>query len=261
MLITVTDKLKKDLFISVFQILKTCSSSVTVFFRPDHIYIQGMDKSHVCLFEVRLDSTWFNSYLNDKDVIICFPTHIFYNILSTTEEHHHIQLVFEETTSDDSLFINLLNMKDQNGSFNKYFRLPLCDVDYTLLAVGDFEYNAEFSIASKKIGDIVSQLSIFGDTMIINCSEGEEKIDIVSRGDSGEMSVAIPIDDLTEYSICEGETINISYSLTYMQKMCVTTKLTNEIYFYISQEKPLKVRYDLGENSFFHFFIAPKIEE
>jgi proliferating cell nuclear antigen len=194
-------------------------------------------------------------------VIICFSTQFFYNILSTTEEHHHIELIFDEASADDALFINMLNVKDQNGSFNKYFRLPLCDVDYTLLSVGDFEYNAEFSISSKKISDIVSQLSIFGDTMIINCSEGEDKIDILSKGEGGEMSVAIPVDDLTEYSICEGETVHISYSLAYMQKMCVTTRLTSEIYFYISQEKPLKVRYDLGENSFFHFFIAPKMEE
>jgi proliferating cell nuclear antigen PCNA len=259
MLVTIIDKPKKDLFISVFQILKACSSSITVFFKTDCLYIQGMDKSHVCLFEVRLDSSWFDSYVNESDVTVCVSTHFFYNILSTTEEHHNIELVYDTDVTDDSIFINLLNSKDVKGSFNKYFKLPLCENEYSPLNITEFEYNAEFSISSKKMNDIVTQLSIFGDVMIINCSEGEEKIDVSSKGDGGEMTVAIPIDDLTEYAICEGETIDISYSLSYMQKMCVTTKLTSEIYFYISQEKPLKVRYLLGENSFFHFFIAPKI--
>jgi proliferating cell nuclear antigen PCNA len=260
MLIKISDKGKKDLFLSIFHILKGCSSSVTLYLKPDHLYIQGMDKAHVCLFEIKLDANWFDSY---SDVVsctdICVSTVFFYNILSTCEDKHTIELCYNSDEDNDSIYINLTTGDDVKGSYNKYFKLPLCEIDSTLLVVGEIEYNAEFSILAKKISEIVSQLAIFGDVMNVQCSESDEKIDIISNGEGGEMRVAIPIDDLSEYSICEGEVINISYSLTYLQKMCITTRLTDEISFCINQEQPLKIRYDLGSGSFFHFFIAPKM--
>jgi proliferating cell nuclear antigen PCNA len=262
MLIKISDKIKKDLFISIFQILKGCSSSVTLYLKPDHLYIQGMDKAHVCLFEIKLDANWFNLYSDVvSDTEICVSTHFFYNILSTCEDKHTIELCYDSVEDNDSIYINLTSGDDVKGSYNKYFKLPLCDIDSTLLLVGEIEYNAEFSVLAKKIYDIVSQLAIFGDIMNIKCSESEEHIDIISSGEGGEMRVAIPIEDLSEYSICEDEVINISYSLNYLQKMCITTKLTDDISFYISQEQPLKIRYDLGGGSFFHFFIAPKMAD
>ena len=109
------------------------------------------------------------------------------------------------------------------------------------------------------MNEIVSQLSVFGDIMNLKCSE--EKIEIISRGIGGEMMVNIPIDDLAEFSISEGDIIDISYSLNYIHKMCITTKLSSEIEFSISGELPLRIKYDLGNNSCVMFFIAPKIED
>jgi hypothetical protein len=42
--------------------------------------------------------------------------------------------------------------------------------------------------------------------------------------------------------------------------MCITTKLSAEIEWSISADIPLKIKYDLGDNSSVMFFIAPKIE-
>ena len=75
------------------------------------------------------------------------------------------------------------------------------------------------------------------------------------------MLVNIPIEDLTEYSIVEGEVINLSYSLSYINKMCLTNKLSNEIQFSISAEYPMKIRYDLGDDSSIVFYIAPKMND
>ena len=105
----------------------------------------------------------------------------------------------------------------------------------------------------------MGQLLQFGDTMNITCSE--EKISLMATGECGEMLVNIPVDDLSEYAISEGEIIELSYSLTYVQKMCITHKLSNEIEFAVSANYPMKIKYDLGENSRVIFYIAPKIKE
>jgi proliferating cell nuclear antigen len=75
------------------------------------------------------------------------------------------------------------------------------------------------------------------------------------------MRVDIPIDDLTSYSIVEGAEIKLTYSLAYMNKMCITNKLSTDIDFSLSNDRPMKIEYSLGEDSSMVFFIAPKVED
>jgi len=129
--------------------------------------------------------------------------------------------------------------------------------DYEVLSVPKTEYDAEFSIKSKTICDIVGQMMTFGNDINIKCSE--DKIDLITNGIVGEMLVNIPIDELTEYSVIEDEEVNLTYSLNYIHKMCLTNKLSNEINFFISKESPMKIEYNLDNDSFMAFYIAPKI--
>jgi proliferating cell nuclear antigen PCNA len=145
------------------------------------------------------------------------------------------------------------------GEFSKLFKIPLTDYDYDLLQLPSIDYDAEFSINSKKISEITNQMLIFGSDIQIQCSE--EKIQLVTHGITGEMSVTIPIDDLKEYSITEGEIIDLKYSLTYVSKMCLSSKLSNIVHFFISMDYPMKIKYDLGEDSSLTFYVAPKISD
>jgi proliferating cell nuclear antigen PCNA len=261
MKLSIVTKTKKDIFISLFQLLKSCASVVSIIFNEDHLYIQGMDKSHVCLFDIKIFSQWFSSYEFDESDSnkICVDTNIFHNVLSINQEHHTILLHYEGDA--DSVNIDLINgtPETKKGDFDKFFKLPLADVDTELLGIPEVDYDAEFSIPAKKICEIASQLLLFGDTINVKCSE--EKIDLASSGVCGEMTVNIPIDDLSEFSISEGEIIDLHYSLNYIQKMCLTTKLSSEIEFGISGEFPMRIKYDLGDNSQVIFFIAPKMAD
>lgn len=257
--LSISDKTKKDIFISLFQLLKSCSSIVTICFNDEHMYIQGMDKAHVCLFDIKIVSSWFEKYekgVEDSEKI-CINTQFLHNILSMTQEQHSICIHYEG--DPETIEVDLTNDKNVKGEFNKYFKLPLTEFDSELMEIPTVEYDAEFLINSKKMNEIISQLSIFGDIMKMKCSE--EKIEISSTGVGGEMMVNIPIDDLSEFSISEGDIIDISYSLNYIHKMCITTKLAPEIEFSISGQLPLRIKYDLGNNSYVMFFIAPKIED
>jgi proliferating cell nuclear antigen len=255
MLLSITEKNKKDIFISLFQLLKAASTFITIIILDDHAYIQGMDSSHVCLFDARIYDKWFDKYEIQEDEVknICLNTQILYNILAMSQEQDTITLHYDGTS--DSIEIDLTNAKSE---FNKYFKIPLIDIESDLLEIPSVNYDVEFSIKAKKMNELISQLATFGDVIDIKCSE--EKIDLISKGDGGEMLVNIPIDDLSEFSISEDQVIDISYSLNYINKMCMTTKLSSEIEMSISDNMPLRIKYDLGNNSSVMFFLAPKVE-
>lgn len=256
MKLSLSNKTKKDLFVALFHTLKTCTSVVSVIFRKTHMYIQGMDKTHVCLFDLNISDQWFDEYHNDTEFTINFDTNIFYNIISYNQDNS--LLVIEYLLSDeDYMHVDIIFDKPNSSQFDKHFKLPLVDFDNELLNLPEVECDAEFIIPAKTICEVVNQMAFFGDNINFKCTE--DAVHILTNGISGEMLVVIPIKELTEYSIIENEEINLSYSLSYVNKMCLTNKVSTDISFSLNAESPMKIKYDLGDNSHLIFFLAPKI--
>jgi len=256
MKVTITDRHKKDIFVALFQTLKNCSALLSVNFEVNKLHIQGLDKSHVCLFDVSIQKNWFCHYEVSGETQVCFDSSIFHSVISTKQESHDIII---HSDGEDSLSISLVAKEHLKGEFDKYFKIPLAEYDYQEMNIPVVDYDAEFSISSKKICEIVSQMMTFGNDVNVKCSE--DKIDLITNGVTGEMLVNIPIEDLTEYSIVEGEQIDITYSLSYINKMCLTNKISNEVKISIVSELPMKISYDLGDDSNLTFYIAPKITD
>ena len=260
MKIQISDKKKKDVFVSLFQTLKNCSSIINVKINSELLHIQGMDKSHVCLFDAKINSIWFSSFEIKKDVNLSFDSSVFYSIISSKSDSQDL-IITMDYDNEDTFHIHFIPQEKESKKcdFKKFFKMPLTEYEYDEMAIPVVEYDAEFSLSSKQISDMFSQLSNFGNDIVIKCSE--EEINLTTNGVSGEMRVDIPIDDLSSYSIIEGQEIILTYSLSYINKMCITNKLSNDIEFSLSNNCPMKISYDLGDNSLLQFFMAPKMNE
>jgi len=255
---TIYDKKRKELFISIFQLLKSCSSQINLIINKQKLHIQGIDKSHVCLFNLELQYEWFDSFHVNKKHELSIDASIFHSIISTKSENQSLVFRLEEDEAD-SLLIKIISDEDNKGDYNKYFTIPLIDFEYEQMIIPKTDYDAEFTLPSKKVTDIISQLSNFGDSINIKCSQ--YNIDFTTKGDIGEMRVNIPADDLSSFAIIENEVINLSYSLNYINKMCISNKLSSDIEFSLSNDIPLKIHYNLGEESSLSFYIAPKVAD
>jgi proliferating cell nuclear antigen len=253
----INNKNKKELFISIFQLLKSSSSQLKLNVDKKVFHIQGMDKSHVCLFDLNIHFEWFDYYNVDQKYELCFDTNIFYSIISTKSEEQSLVFYLEcDTIETLTIELKSTSLVSKKNDYNKYFKLPLIDYEYDQLAIPSTEYDAEFSIPSKKTTDMLSQLSNFGDDLNIKCSQ--HCVDFKTNGDSGEMRVNIPVDDLSSYAFVEDEVVALTYGLVYISKMC-TNKLSSDIDFYLSNDSPMKINYNLGDKSSLMFYIAPKL--
>lgn len=256
MKLSLNDKSKIDMLIALFQLLKNCSSVVKLEFYKDKLVIQGMDKSHVCLFVTEIQSKWLTDYNNIDDIQIIIDTASLFMVLSRIQENQLLTLEYNK--DKDSLDIEVLcNDSEKKGEYNRYFQLPLIDLEQDSYDIPNMEYDADFTINAKQFNDLISQLILFGDILNIICNETE--INLESNSENGKMKVAIPINDLSEFSIAEGEHMELSFSLNYIYKMCLTTKLSKDIEVSISKDFPIRMKYDLGNDSSIVFFIAPKI--
>jgi len=144
--------------------------------------------------------------------------------------------------------------------YDMHFEIPLVDIESEVIDIPPIDYAAEFSLSSLNFANIVNQLRLFGDTMDIECSE--ERIQLYSHGiESGKMSVEINIDELTEFSINEGERLTISFGLNYLNHISAFHKLTKEIELKICDNYPLYAAYNFGEDAKVKFYLAPKISD
>jgi hypothetical protein len=127
MKVTISNKNKKDLFVALFQILKNCTSVVSARFEEDKLHIQGMDKAHICLFNVNIKKSWFDEYVIEQQTQISFDTNIFHLVISTKQDSHNMTIHFD---GDDSINVDLVAQEHLKGEYDKHFKIPLVDFDY-----------------------------------------------------------------------------------------------------------------------------------
>ena len=70
MKILINDEQKCIDFVNVFQHLKLFSANINLQISSERFYIQGMDASHVSIYELNMLSSWFNNYNVEKDTVI-----------------------------------------------------------------------------------------------------------------------------------------------------------------------------------------------
>jgi proliferating cell nuclear antigen len=265
-----------EMFVALFQLLKNWGSYLNLHFEKTHLYIQSMDKSHICLSSITISSNWFSSYHIEDTTNISLDSTNFAIMMSYALKHTKMEIKFEDDVEPDKLFINLSSntesafvepttkskskkIKEVQNKFDHFFELGLIDVEQDTLGIPDVEYDVEFTMKSENFVELIGELMVFGSNLNIICSE--EVLEFNASGDTGKLKVNIPIDDLNEYAIGEGDAIDISYSLNHIGKMCLSNKLGQNVSLSISSEYPMAIKYDLGDDSSVAFYIAPKISD
>jgi proliferating cell nuclear antigen len=245
---------KLQIFVSIFSLLKTWGSTITMRFMKDELSIQSMDKSHICLADIKLKKEWFTSYSIDKDAVISVDSAMFSLIMSYALKYPKMELI---CTNDDKLDINCLNIEEKKTNvYDHFFQIPLIDVEQDELGIPDVEYDVDLVIESKKWCDMLSELNELGQNVKICCNENE--IQFITE-DTARLEIKVEPDKLIEYCISEDTEVESLFSLNHLYKMCSTIKLSEKINVGLSAEIPILIKYDLGDNSKVCFYLAPKV--
>ena len=229
---------------------------INITFSDEKMYLQTMDGSRVSIVEMNLPNSWFDEYtINNSAITMGVQANVLFKVLNCRDKDQTIHLDYE--ADSDKLYIHFTSEKKQ--SFDKHFEINLIDLDVELLEIPSFDSNTDISVPSSYFAGTITQLQIFGDTIEFECSE--EKVQLISHSvDSGKMKVDIVVDELTGYSITEGEVMKISFSLSRIHNICNYHKLSKEMDIILTNDYPMKIIYKLDEeDASMVFYLAPKI--
>lgn len=244
-------------FATIFNNLKQFSDTMVIYLNEEKFYMQGLDGCHCCLFECKLMAEWFDSYeyAGETDLpYIAINTGIFYKIINTRDTNQTIELSIEP--GSDYLGISFTS---EDGSFDKYFDIPLIDLQTDMMEITESETLVDLTMESDKFHELMSQLTIFDNELILYFDE--EKIKVSAEGNEGSMRTEIKLDDVTEYAVAEDSNLTQRYALKYINMMCNFRKLNSEICLGFSEDRPMWLKYNLENESHVCFHLAPKISD
>ena len=246
-------------FVTIFQHLKMKITDANLVFDEEKMYMQGMDNSQIGLFELKLLANWFQEYEVSQPVTLGINCELLHKMLNCLDRLQNIILTFEE--DGDNLDIQFTSA--EKGIIDKHFILPLMDIDIPLMQIPPTEYTADIILAAAVFEKIIEQLLIFADSVKVICSEDSVSLKTTSSSTSefGQMEAKIQFDDMTEYAIEEDTTLNLTFSLEHLNWMVQFSKLCNEMSIHFKKDIPLKLTYNLTEDCFIQFFLAPKFED
>lgn len=264
--ISITNPVKAEHFTAIFQHLKLFTDAINIIFEETGIYIQTMDNTRVSIFELKIPSGWFDVYCHTgkSAITIGLSSSLLFKILNTRDKLQSIVVSYDPDT-EDKLSIQFACMTGESkteikGVFDKHFEIPLIDITEEQMSIPEMDFQAEILLPSSTFASIIQQLKLFGESIEITCNE--EKIMLCSNSiENGKMFVEIKIDDVEEFAINEGETLAISYSLNYLNNICLYHKISKNIEIKLCNDFPMRIYYDLGEGASILFYLAPKIND
>lgn len=251
-------------FSCIFKNIGNLQELFKLVFTPEGVTGQAMDSAHVCLFELSLEKEWFGEYNVTETIEIGVAAVLFCKMIDCLKDDQKIILHMDE--DDDKLSIDLVGEK----GINKYFEIPLIDIDIEKVEIPITDYDADIELRSELFTELVSEMSLFHDVINIKCDS--ENVVLTSSGESGKMSVKMVEDsDIPMYAIEEDSEIQLSFSLAYFHKMCLFKKLSSTLFIHLSSEAPMKMVYRLDDTdpddegiedckNYLRFFLAPKVE-
>ena len=125
-------------FSAIFANLKAFTENVSIYFKEESVYMQCLDDSHCALFECRLMSKWFKEYdfdpANDMGQI-AINVVMLNKVLNTWTDKQELSI--EIQPDSDKIHISFENGEDDTSQFNKYYELPLINLDNQLMSVVD----------------------------------------------------------------------------------------------------------------------------
>ena len=262
------DKVQK--FIYIVKTIKLFNDYISFIFNHEKLYIQGMDSSHVCLYEINISKDWFNQYNYDSEesqIIISCNSNNLTKILSLCKTNQGLSIGFN---NDDKLDIDIFddilkqikdnNSKDENCNINeRSFTLNCLDIDFDTLTPEENDYDVDLYIQSKILSNIFSDLSLFGEDISINCSNNVLKLKTESTDNS--MVQSISFDQLKKYDVIDSYNVNCKFQLSYLSNITNLQKVFSNVKISLQDDIPLCIYFEDTTELYVRFYLAPKIDD
>jgi len=221
------------------------------------IALQAMDNSHVALVSMMLKAESFSPFRCDRNIALGINLTSLTKVLRCANNEDILTLKADDAPD----VVNLVFESADNDRISEY-DIKLMDIDQEHLGIPDTEYAATISMPSPEFSKICRDLMALSESVAIEATK--EGVKFACTGDIGNGSVSLRSHNDVEkpelnVNIDLTEPVALTFSLKYLVNFCKASGLSKSVKICLSNEVPLLVEYELTNNSYLRFYLAPKI--
>ena len=240
-------------------ILKDIVTDCVIQCRPDGVWLQTMDASHVALCTFCLSIEAFDNYDCEQPVHLGIHLPSLDSILKCCKKDDQLTLKSSAVSSTLELVI-------ENKSTHRHaiYGLNLMHID-----VGEFElsqspYSTTIHMSACQLQDTFKDLVIIGDTCkITSCPN---RIQFITSGDMGHVKLSLHngttdnTDTTNTTHIVTNTETTLTFALRYLLLFAKASALTDTVAIHLHDEAPMKLLYKICDYGELCFYIAPRYD-
>jgi proliferating cell nuclear antigen PCNA len=270
MRLRITNTQHAELFVNIIKHISGYCESVNIHINSDGLYVQALDASCVCIFEIKLNCTWFDEFECTQNIILGVNISLFSQILNIYKKNQYVVLEYDEESENSDYccvsFQNNDDTKKTSGCVPSKFNMPLMDLETELLTIPDTDYQMKSLINFKQLAQYLKHLKNICDTIEIKCDEYEFLIKSSGSDIKSETNLTDESCDIyDEYEIAENceitTSITIKHVCYFMTLSSIFDGITNNINFNISEDQPVYFNVNLENENYVRLYIAPKVQD
>ncbi|MBI4016789.1 MAG: proliferating cell nuclear antigen (pcna) [Candidatus Aenigmarchaeota archaeon] len=214
----------------------------------DGLELVAMDPANVAMVLYKLLASAFTEYDVEKDAVLAINLPNLKQILRRVSAADILTL---------EVFDNKLQVTIRSDSVRK-FSLPIIDVEERNERVPNLSFPVVIKLPSTVLNSAIDDADIVGES--VSFIAEPEKFSVLAEGDTSKAHVEIAA---TEENKIKSETtakLRSKYSLEYLKKMMLGSKLSSTVTVSFNQDYPLRLDYTVVDKVNLSFILAPRVE-
>jgi len=218
--------------------------------------LQAMDAAHVSLVALLLRKDGFEDYRCDRNITLGINLDAMTKVLKCAGNDDSVTMKAQDD-GDSVTFI--FESKNKISDFE----LKILDIDADQLGIPEVEYKSVMKMPAVEFQKIVSNLSTWGEAVIISTSKNGVKFSVSGEMGSGNINLKSNSDVDSESGVVLQVTDNVTltFALKKLTSFTKATPLSTSVSLSMSDDVPLAVEYTVEDLGYIRYYLAPKIED
>ena len=174
--------------------LKNIVETVLLRFEDNKLIIQEMDMTHISMLFINIELRWFGLYEFNENEYIGINCEILSLILKCFNKDHDT-MILESIENGDNLNI----IFDGKNCARKSFIIPCMDIDNEIMGIPEVDHDVDMTINTAYFKKLINELALFGDDVLIKCSDTYLKF--ITKGDMGSIDIDVMKNDKDKHNL------------------------------------------------------------
>ncbi|MFT4326780.1 MAG: proliferating cell nuclear antigen (pcna) [Candidatus Woesearchaeota archaeon] len=210
----------------------------------------AVDPANVAMIIFKLLSSCFSEFDIKEEVTLGLNLNNLKQILRRVESSDVMTLETDESVSKLKITVQ--------GKTTRRFAIPILEMDEKDKKEPELEFPVEITMPASTLSSAIDDADVVADSVTFVADTN--KFRVVAEGDLNNVEVEIAANEEVTINNTTDSTIKAKYSLEYLKKMILGSKISDVISIGYNKDYPIKLNFVAVDKMSMGFVLAPRVE-